>query len=140
MSTLNLYNPSWWLLKSYKYNLITVQQDATVFRRQLYVFRVLTPITRSSYNCNYSFWHWSTAMNKIRCYYSLQVTSARRCNYSCTSSWWWVSTPETCSAVCRNIINWTESRLVGRLLNLIHDARTHEYKMLQVCNNALLKY
>jgi len=26
--------------------------------RQLYMFRVLTPITRSSYNCNYSFWYW----------------------------------------------------------------------------------
>jgi len=48
-------------------NLITVQQDAIVFIllyfcRQLYMFRVLTPIFRSSYNCKYSFWHWSTAM------------------------------------------------------------------------------
>jgi len=48
-------------------NLITVQQDATVFSllhfcRQLYMFWVLTPIIRSSYNCNYSFWRWSTAM------------------------------------------------------------------------------
>ena len=46
-------------------NLIIVQQEATVFSllyfcRQLYVFRVLTPIIRSSYNCNYSFWHSST--------------------------------------------------------------------------------
>ena len=46
-------------------NTITVQRDATVFSllhfcRQLYMFRVLTPIIRSSYNCNYSFWHWST--------------------------------------------------------------------------------
>jgi len=51
-------------------NLITVQQDTTVFSllhfcRQLYMFRVLTPIIRSWYSCNYSFWHWSTAMNKI---------------------------------------------------------------------------
>ena len=38
------------------------------FCRQLYMFRVLTPIIRSSYNCNYSFWYWLTAMNKIRCY------------------------------------------------------------------------
>jgi len=41
--------------------LITVQQDATVFSllhfcRQLYMFRVLTPIIRSAYSCNYSFW------------------------------------------------------------------------------------
>jgi hypothetical protein len=41
-------------------NLITVQQYATVFsllhfRRQLYMFWVLTPIIRSSCNCNYSF-------------------------------------------------------------------------------------
>jgi len=28
------------------------------FCRQLYIFRVLTPIIRSSYNCNYSFWYW----------------------------------------------------------------------------------
>ena len=28
------------------------------FCRQLYMFRVLTPIIRSSYNCNYSFWYW----------------------------------------------------------------------------------
>jgi len=27
--------------------------------RQLYMFRVLTSIIRSSYNCNYSLWHWS---------------------------------------------------------------------------------
>jgi len=44
-------------------NIITVQQDATVFSllhfcRQLYMFRVLTPIIRRSYNCNYSFWYW----------------------------------------------------------------------------------
>ena len=34
------------------------------------MFRLLTPITRSWYSCN----------------------------YSCTSSWWWMSTPETCRA------------------------------------------
>ena len=38
------------------------------FCRQLYMFRVLTPIIRSSYNCNYSFWYWLNAVNKIRCY------------------------------------------------------------------------
>ena len=43
-------------------NLTIVQQDATVFSllhfcRQLYMFRVLTPIIRSSYSCNYSFWY-----------------------------------------------------------------------------------
>ena len=37
------------------------------FCRQLYMFRVLTPIIRSSYNYNYSFWYWLTAMNKICC-------------------------------------------------------------------------
>ena len=37
------------------------------FCRQLYMFRVLTPIIRSSYNGSYSFWYWLTAMNKIRC-------------------------------------------------------------------------
>jgi len=38
------------------------------FCSQLYMFRVLTPIIRSSYNCNYSFWYWLTAMNKVRYY------------------------------------------------------------------------
>jgi len=43
-------------------NLITVQKDATVFSllhlcRQLYMFRMLTPIIRSWYSCNYSFWY-----------------------------------------------------------------------------------
>jgi len=51
-------------------NLIIVQQDATVFSllyfcSQLYMFRVLAPIIRSSYNWNYSFWHWSTGSATI---------------------------------------------------------------------------
>jgi len=43
---------------------IIVQQDAIVysllyFCKLLYVFRVVTPpIIRSTYNCNYSIWHW----------------------------------------------------------------------------------
>jgi len=52
-------------------DLVIVQQDATVFSllyfcRQLCMFRVLTPIIRSSYNCNYSFWHWPTESTTIR--------------------------------------------------------------------------
>ena len=44
---------------------IFVQQDATMysllyFYKLLYMFRVVTPpIIRSTYNCNYSIWHWS---------------------------------------------------------------------------------
>jgi len=38
------------------------------FCRQLYMFRVLTPIIRSLHSCNYSFWYWLSAMRKIRCY------------------------------------------------------------------------
>jgi len=30
------------------------------FCRQRYMFRVLTPIIRSWYSCNYSFWYWLT--------------------------------------------------------------------------------
>jgi len=60
------------------------------FCRQLYMFRVLTPFIRSSYNCIYSFWY--------------QLINTRNCNYSCTSSWWWVSTPEICRAAYRNAI------------------------------------
>jgi len=45
--------------------LIIVQQDATTysllyFSKLLYMFLVVTPlIIRSTYNCNYSIWHWS---------------------------------------------------------------------------------
>jgi len=37
------------------------------FCRQLYMFmfRMLTPIIRSSYNCNYSFWYWLTGSTTI---------------------------------------------------------------------------
>ena len=44
---------------------IIVQRDATMysllyFCKLLYMFRVVTPpIIRSTYNCNYSIWHWS---------------------------------------------------------------------------------
>jgi len=59
------------------------------------------------------------------------LTSARSCNYSCTSSWWWVSTPETCRAVYVYVITWIHSHLVGQLFNLIHDAWTHDYKIIR---------
>ena len=36
------------------------------FCRQLCMFWVLTPIIRSSYNCNYSFWYWLTGSTTIR--------------------------------------------------------------------------
>jgi len=45
-----------------------VQQDATIYsllyyRKLLYMFRVVTPpIIRSTYNCNYSIWHWSNRL------------------------------------------------------------------------------
>jgi len=52
-------------------NWITAQEDATVFSllricRQLYMFRLFTPIIRSWYNCNYSLWRWSTGSATIR--------------------------------------------------------------------------
>jgi len=36
------------------------------FCRQLCLFRVLTPIIRSWYSCNYSFWYWLTGSATIR--------------------------------------------------------------------------
>ena len=36
------------------------------FCRQLHMFRVLTPIIRGWYNCNYSFWYWLTGSTTIR--------------------------------------------------------------------------
>ena len=50
---------------------IIVQQDATMysllyFCKLLYMFQVVTPpIIRSTYNCNYSIWHWSTLENAM---------------------------------------------------------------------------
>jgi len=107
---------------------ITVQQDVTIysllyFCKLLYMFRVVTPpVIRSTYNCNYSIWHWSNCL----CYLPLwwrswncssnfstigegsrdSFISARCCNYSYMCSWWRVELPpETCRAVYRNIIN-----------------------------------
>ena len=87
------------------------------FCRQLYMLRVLTPIIRSSYNCNYSFWYWLTGSTTIRsrCWVGTDSwtwissrcwVGTNSCYYSCTSSWWWVSTIETCTAAYRNAINW----------------------------------
>jgi len=56
---------------------IIVQQVATIYNllhfcKLLYMFRVVTPIiTRSTYNCNYSIWHWSNCL----CYLSLSWRS-----------------------------------------------------------------
>jgi hypothetical protein len=71
--------------KDLQENLIIVQQYTTVFSllhfcRQLYMFRVLTPIIRRE--------------------------------------------------LPTEIINCIQSHIAGQLLNLIHDARTHEYKNL----------
>jgi len=45
---------------------IIVQQDATLYSllyQLLYMFRVVAPpILRSTYNCNYSIWHWSNRL------------------------------------------------------------------------------
>ena len=72
------------------------------------MFRVvIPPIIRSTYNCNYSIWHWSNRL----CYLPLMVETlerARCCNYSYMCSWWWVELPhDTCRTVYRNIINST---------------------------------
>ena len=58
-------------LKLFTSNLIIFQQDVTVFSllhfcRQLYMFRMLTPIIRSSYSCTYSFCYWLTGSTTIR--------------------------------------------------------------------------
>jgi len=51
-------------------NLLTAQQDATYSVYYIsvgsYVFRMLTPIIRGSYICNYSFWYWLTGSATIR--------------------------------------------------------------------------
>ena len=63
-----------------KSNLVTVQQDANYsvlhFCRQLYMFRVLTPIIRSWYSCNYSYWYRLTAINIYNYNYILVLVVA----------------------------------------------------------------
>jgi len=49
------------------------------FCRQLYMFRVLTPIITSSYNCNYSFWYWLTIRS---CYWVGNDSCVSYCRYS----------------------------------------------------------
>ena len=46
------------------------------FCRQLYMFRVLTLIIWSSYNCNYSFWYWLTGSTTICSRWELMVVNA----------------------------------------------------------------
>jgi hypothetical protein len=55
---------------------ITVQKDATMYSliylcKLLYMFRVVPPITRSTFNCNYSIWHCSNRL----CYLPLWFRS-----------------------------------------------------------------
>ena len=87
---------------------------------------VIPPIIRSTYNCNYSVIAEGTTDGPITLIFSWlhtlhfrSMTSARRCNYSYMFSWWWVELPpETCKVIYRNIINCTQSHLVGQLLTL----------------------
>ena len=58
------------------------------FCRQLYMFRVLTPIISSLYSCNYSFWYWLTGSTTIcsrDTTYSVYYISL----YSCTCFGCW---------------------------------------------------
>jgi hypothetical protein len=81
---------------------VIVQQDATIysllyFCKLLYMFRVVTPpIIRSTYNCNYSIWHWSNfgecsvwSQLKMRVMDRTVSATFRDCG----------RTPETCWAV-----------------------------------------
>ena len=52
------------------------------FCRQLYVFRVLTPIISSWYSCNYSFWYWLTGSTAIRCHCCVGSNSTMRADGS----------------------------------------------------------
>jgi len=79
----------------------------------LYMFWVvISPIIRSTYNCNYGIWHWSNCLYCLPLSWSCcsnssttakgsrdGLTSARCCNYSYMCSWWWVELPpKTCRA------------------------------------------
>jgi len=91
----------------------------------LYMFRVVNPpIIRSTYNSNYSIWHWSNRL----CYLPLSWriwSCARCCKYSYMCSWWWVYLPpEACRAsslekynkLCIVTFCWT---IIDRVLSVI---------------------
>jgi hypothetical protein len=73
---------------------IILQQDATMyillyFCKLLYMFRVVTPPNiRSTYNCNYSIWHWSD-FRKCGVWSQLKVRGMDPtvCPLSLTFSW-----------------------------------------------------
>ena len=132
------------------------------FCRQLYMFRGLIPIIRSSYNYKYSFWYWLTGSTiRSRCW--VGTDSCVSCSrYSCVSylpydTHEWVPTQQqermvvdpvnryqklylqlyellmmgvntrnmySCLQKCNKL---NKSHLVGKLLNSIHDARSHVY-------------
>jgi len=52
------------------------------------MFRVLTPIIRSTYNCNYSFWYWLTRYTTIRSRYWVGTDSwVSYGRYSAVAQW-----------------------------------------------------
>ena len=77
--------------ESFKTSLsIIVQRDATIysllyFCKPLYMFRVVpSPIIRSTHNCNYTLWHWSTVSATFR--YRVWVVYSR---ISLDNYWHW---------------------------------------------------
>ena len=86
---------------------VTVQQDATMysllyFCKLLYMFRVVTPpIIRSTYNCNYSIWHW-----KLLYMFRVVTPPIIRSTYNCNYSIWHWSNVGKCSV-------WSQLKMRG---------------------------
>ena len=79
------------------------------FCRQLYMFRVFTPIIKSSYSCNYSFWCWLTGSATIRSrccvgtrlYMFRVLTPIIRSSYNCNYCFWcWLTGSATIRSRC----------------------------------------
>ena len=90
-------------------NRITAQQYVTVFSllrtcRQLYMFRVLTPIIRSSYGCITASGTCQPGLLQSALVVDLDLNL--------------VSPSATCRAVYRCVMNWKPSHPVGQLFNL----------------------
>ena len=63
------------------------------FCKLLYMFRVVTPpIIRSTYNCNYSIWHW-----KLLYMFRVVTPPIIRSTYNCNYSIWHWSNVGKCS-------------------------------------------
>ena len=99
------------------------------------MFRVLTPIIRSSYSCNYSFQlqqRERMVVDQVNQYQKLQLQLYELLMMGVNTR-----NMQSCLQKYNKLNNL---HLVGQLLNSIYDARTHVYKILRTFWNPKVRY